>query len=66
VARAFVEVRLVGLPELLHFGLGRRDGRVHPRVVAAIEPEDRRLDTRQIRLLGRSPVIDDRRVEIRL
>jgi hypothetical protein len=45
-------MRLVGLSELLYLGLGRRDGRVHSRVVAAVEAQDRRLDLREIRRLG--------------
>src|SRR6266508_2576530 len=40
VARALVDVRLVSLAEPLHLRFGRRDGRVHASVVAAVEPED--------------------------
>src|SRR5512132_2012167 len=66
VAGAFVDLRLVGLAELLHLGGGRLDGGVHPRVVTAVEPEHWRLALDELRHLRRGAVVDDRGVEPRL
>src|SRR3982751_1638222 len=52
VAGAVVDMGLVGLPELLHLGLGRADGGDHPRVVAAIEAQHGGLDAGEVRGLG--------------
>src|ERR1700759_4541866 len=53
VAGAVVYMGLVGLPRLLHLGLGRADGGDHPRVVAAIEAQHGGLDVGEVRGLGR-------------
>src|SRR5436853_7585307 len=52
VAGAVVDMGLVGLPELLHLGLGRADGGDHPRVVAAVEAPHGGLDAGSVRGLG--------------
>src|SRR3954452_24078596 len=49
VAGAVVDLGLVGLPQLLHLGLGRTDGGDLPRVVAAIEAQHRGLDAGEVR-----------------
>ena len=54
VAGALVDVRLVGLLELLHLGLRRRDRRRDARVVAAVEAHDRRAHRCQTRRVGRA------------
>ena len=64
--RAFVDVGLVSLPELLHLRFGRRDRGIHARVVAAVEAQHRRLDLRQSRSVGRGSVIDDGGIQPRL
>src|SRR5439155_19044699 len=63
VARAFVDVGLVDLPEPLHLGLGGRDRGVHARVVAAVETEHGCLDLREVHRRRRNPVVNDRGIQ---